>query len=229
MTEKNEIVKPGFFSIHNLGEFLRAYLNDRKVDNVFARTEEGDFILNLLAHQNVVSAHVCDLDPHAAMTIETKKHLIENSNFEDSRHSFCGEQTIERLNKTDRWHGDSFTIHQNRDTHVRYLSTIEEFHRLKTQLNKIVVHSAPIMEQLREFQPSAFDLIYLGQFFDEPKLFTAYNWPEIILTRLAKGGHLIVRTGGDSLYLQDRFKVCGLKILETHQSFGRSTMIFTHA
>lgn len=228
MPQINNTVKPSFFCENNVGQFVCEYLSKNDVSNVFAKTEDGDFVLNLLAHQNVDQVHACDLGSHGAMTLETKKALLQNSNFEDSEEYFCGQNTHKRLLRTGRWDGDSFALHKKRDTHVRYLSTIEEFHRVKTQLHKIKVYTQPIFDKLDEFHPGAFDLIYLGRIFDQPSEFSAYNWPATISSRLKKKGHLMIRTNQDQDYLTEIFDRCGFELLEYHDAHGPLILLFTH-
>lgn len=226
MHEEINTVKPYFFSPHAFGEFLVDYLDGRKINNAFLLAEDGDMILNLLAHKKLNEIHACDNDPHSAMTLEMKKNLILNSDFEDSACGFCGGSTIGRLKKIGRWHNESFDHHLKRETHARYLRTIEEYYRLKTQLEKLQVHIGPVFKKISDFGPNYFDVIYLGRIFDEPRLFTEYNWPDTVSSRLVKNGHMIIRSDQPKNHFQELFKPCGFGLENSYFENGHRILVF---
>lgn len=205
-----------FFSAEPHAAFLKWYLADNNVNRAFVAAEEGDFGLNLLALSDLDELHLCDSCHRSMMTTEIKLRMLAESAWHDLEHTFCGPQAVSRLHQTGHWVPESFAQIQNFDDHLHYLSELEAYQQLRQQLDRVSTYHQNIFSQLQQFEPQAFDLIYLANILDQPAKYVGHVWPELLSSRLRKDGQVLARTSQDPEYLTGILSNVGFSV----QSIG---------
>ncbi len=208
--------KQNFISIFPHGLFVEALLKSKPVKQAFCRGEEGDFVLHLLADNDLTELHLAEPNSQALITLHLKLDLLRQFSWEEFKEHFAGEAIETRLKRTANWLEQSFGLHKKRKSHARYLRDLPTFDRLKKRLSKVKLHGEDFFHALASFRPGQFDLIYLGRLLDEPEFLHHETWPAAIKSRLSEEGRLVLLTDQDEDYVAERLHSCGLRLGERH-------------